>query len=72
MSRRARVGRLGQRLGGDRYPPLVIVVQETDGRGVPPGPEAIEMVAEGPHGVRYVRRHRPHVIVVRERPDGPQ
>ena len=67
-----RLDRVAAKLGRVADPPLVIVFQETDGRGVPVGPEVVETVDELPSGVRIVRRQRPHVVVITERPDGPQ
>ncbi len=67
-----RLDRVSAKLGRTQHPPLVIVFEETDERGVPPGPEAVESVDVAPCGTRFVYRHRPHVIVIGERSDGPQ
>ena len=74
MSRRlaGRLDRIGAKLGAVARPRLVIVFEEVDARGRPYGPDAVEEVEERPNGITLVRRHAPHVVVIRERPDGPQ
>ena len=51
-----RVGRVAARLGRAPGPRLVLVFEQADERGRPPGPGAVETAQERPTGVRIVHR----------------
>ena len=51
-----RVGRVAARLGRAAGPRLVLVFEQADERGRPPGPGAVETVQDLPSGVRIVHR----------------
>lgn len=67
-----RLDRLAVHHGHVAVPGLVIVCEEVDACGRTVNPAVQETTSEVRPGVTFVYRARPTVVVIGERPDGPQ